>query len=140
MMAGDAYADHDLVVAQLDGNPIDPSSDGDDWQELERVAEVEGRFRMHDGRHFAATFLLAQGVDLRTVQELMGQSSVKVTEGYTHVASEMARDATKRVGERLFGEGGTPLIMVLAEKLLLGRTRQREHRLSPSPVTHYPAV
>lgn len=108
MMAGDAYRDHDLVFARLDGGPIDPSTDWDEWQTLEAAAGVAGQFRVHDGRHFAATFLLAQGVDLRTVQELMGHSSVKVTEGYTHVASEMARDATKRVGEKLFGETGTP--------------------------------
>jgi integrase len=108
MMAGAAYADHDLVFARIDGNPVDPSSDWDEWQVLERVAGVEGQFRVHDGRHFAGTFLLAQGVDVRVVQELLGHSSVKVTEGYTHVASAMARDATKRVGERLFKEGGTP--------------------------------
>jgi len=108
MMAGGAYVDHDLVFAQLDGDPIDPSTDWDEWQVLEREAGVAGQFRVHDGRHFAGTFLLAQGVDLRTVQELLGHSSVKVTEGYTHVASAMARDATDRIGEKLFGEGGTP--------------------------------
>lgn len=108
MMAGGAYIDHDLVFARLDGGPIDPSTDWDEWQVLERAAGVEGQFRVHDGRHFAGTFLLAQGVDLRTVQEILGHSSVKVTEGYTHVASEMAREATKRIGEKLFGQGGAP--------------------------------
>ncbi|ABP55848.1 tyrosine-type recombinase/integrase [Salinispora tropica] len=55
-----------------------------------------------------ATLLLAQGVDIRVIQELLGHSSIKIAEGYTHVASKLARDATKRMGKRLFGTPGTP--------------------------------
>jgi len=42
------------------------------------------------------------------IQELLGHSSIKIAEGYTHVASKLARDATKRMGKRLFGTPGTP--------------------------------
>jgi hypothetical protein len=48
---------------------------------------------VHDARHTAGTLPLAQGVDIRTVQEALGHSEVRVTEGYTHVASDMARAA-----------------------------------------------
>lgn len=104
MMAGDAYEDLDLVFAQLGGWPIDPSTDWDEWQELEAEAGVEGMFRLHEGtRHFAASFLLALGVDIRVVQEILGHSSIKVTEGYAHVASKLAMDAVKKMGKTLLG-------------------------------------
>lgn len=103
MMAGGAYASLGLVFAGPDGSPVDPADDWQEWQELEREAGVEGMFRVHDGRHFAATFLLALGVDIRVVQELLGHSSIKVTEGYSHVASKMAMDAMKAAGRKLFG-------------------------------------
>lgn len=101
MMAGGAYAKHDFVFAGLDGEPVSPEADWREWQELEEEADVVGMFRLHDARHFAATFLLALGVDIRVVQELMGHSSVKVTEGYTHVASKMAREAAEKMGRKL---------------------------------------
>jgi len=41
-------------------------------------------FRFHDFRHTVATRLLEKGVDIKTVQEILGHSSIKVTERYTH--------------------------------------------------------
>jgi integrase len=101
LMAGDAYVDRGFVFAGLLGEPISPEADWREWQELEQEAGVAGRFRPHDGRHFAATFLLALGVDVRVVQAILRHSSVKVTERYTHVASRMARDAAEKMGRAL---------------------------------------
>src|SRR5690606_109815 len=54
MMAGAAYARHDLVFAEPDGSPIDPARDWREWHELLAAAGVR-RARVHDGRHTAAT-------------------------------------------------------------------------------------
>ncbi|MBW0091435.1 site-specific integrase [Pseudonocardia sp. KRD-184] len=100
--AGSAWQDLDLVFAQPDGSPIDPRRDWTDWQELTSAAGVRN-VRVHDVRHTAGTLLVAQGVHIRAVQEILGHSDVRTTEGYTHVASEIARDAAARMGRALWG-------------------------------------
>lgn len=101
--AGGAYAKHDFVFADPLGGPVDPAEDWREWKDILRAAGVRDS-RVHDGRHTAATLLLAQGVDIRVVQELLGHSSIKVTEGYAHVVGRMAREATDKMGRSLFRE------------------------------------
>jgi site-specific recombinase XerD len=56
-----------------------------------------GRLRPHDLRHTFASQLVMAGVDLKTIQELLGHSSYKTTEVYAHLAQDRLSDAISRL-------------------------------------------
>ncbi|MEY8517332.1 tyrosine-type recombinase/integrase [Lachnospiraceae bacterium 29-84] len=61
------------------------------------LAAIELHITPHMFRHTFATSLLEADVDIRYIQEMLGHSSINITEIYTHVAMSKQRDilATK---------------------------------------------
>jgi site-specific recombinase XerD len=62
-----------------------------------RVAGLPVNATPHTLRHSFATDLLAQGVDLRLVQEFLGHKNISTTQIYTHVTNKQLRDIHKKV-------------------------------------------
>ena len=53
------------------------------------------KYSAHKLRHTAATLMLQNGVDVRTLQEVLGHEHLNTTQIYTHVDSNSLRDAAQ---------------------------------------------
>ncbi|MCW2500641.1 MAG: Integrase, partial [Frankiales bacterium] len=105
----DYWNEHGLVFPNELGGPMDDRNDYRSWVRLLRTAKVR-RIRLHDGRHTAATLLLAEGIHPRVVMELLGHSTMRTTtDTYSHVLPALAQQAADTLDAALWGTGeGAP--------------------------------
>ncbi|VXC37720.1 Integrase [Nocardioides sp. AX2bis] len=100
-------ATHDLVFPAAAGGLIDPSRDHTEWKAL-LTASGTRDVRLHDARHTAATLLLLQGVDIRTVMAIMGWTEMATAQRYTHAVDELRRRAAMQMGALLWEDSAIP--------------------------------
>jgi integrase len=90
--AGSRWQEHGLVFTTTIGTPLDSANVTHNFQKALSDAKIRKQ-RFHDLRHCAATLLLAQGADLRTIMDVLGHSTITLTANtYAHLT-----DATRRV-------------------------------------------
>jgi len=77
-----------LFEGQLVGEKYDSRSLQLVLKQAVRKAGIQKPVTLHWLRHSYATHLLESGTDLRYIQELLGHSSSKTTELYTHVSTK----------------------------------------------------
>ncbi|MDA8334790.1 MAG: site-specific integrase, partial [Peptococcaceae bacterium] len=95
------YREKDLIVCLSDGRPWQPDNFSSDFAEFLTKAGLP-HMRFHDLRHTYATKLLEAGVDIKTVSEHLGHTSIKVTaDKYGHVTPRMKDRSAETMGQIL---------------------------------------
>lgn len=61
-------------------------------------AGITKKVHPHLFRHSLATLLIAEGVDIRIVQQILGHEQISTTEKYTQIALDLKRSAMTRAG------------------------------------------
>jgi integrase len=104
----DEWQETGFVFTTGHGTPVDPRNL---YREFRAVCEAAGigRWHPHELRHSAASLMLAEGVPLQVVADVLGHSSIRMTaDVYGHVLPPARREAadamTRALGEELPGE------------------------------------
>lgn len=82
------------------GNPITIHGIEDIYKKYAKKAQINAKSTPHYLRHTFATNLLANGADLRSVQEILGHASVATTQIYTEVTTTRKKQVLKKFNYR----------------------------------------
>jgi integrase len=114
---GPEWIDMGLVFTTGKGTPLEASNVHRDFKKLLKQAGLPHRVRVHDLRHSSASLLLNLGIPLKTIQTILGHSSIKVTADiYAHLAPQIERDAANALDRTFAKQAHDP---PKAAKLLL---------------------
>lgn len=109
----------DLVFPDRNGVKIKKISNAfsravDDLGLNQGISDPRQEVVFHTLRHTFASWLVENGTDLYTVKELMGHSTLAMTERYSHLGQNTLQNAVKSLGESLTKE---PIQVIYSNKL-----------------------
>lgn len=94
---------HWLFPNRIGSNHVHGSTARVAFNRAREACGFDDRFTPHTLRHSFATRLLELGVDIRIVQILLGHSSLRSTEIYTHLTEPLRRDLRRLLGDFFAG-------------------------------------
>lgn len=83
-----------------EASPLTPRSVQRMVEKYAKVAGITKKVTPHTLRHSFATDLLMNGADIRSVQSMLGHSSITTTQIYTHITNQQLRDVHKAFHDR----------------------------------------
>jgi integrase len=105
IIIGDSY-DHTYdgyLIRYPDGKRVPPDSLSQRFRNFVRKHGLK-EVRFHDLRHSCASILYAMGVDLLTIQEILGHANLSTTLIYTHIINDRRDQALEKMSGRLTGK------------------------------------
>jgi integrase len=100
---GSAWIDSGCIFTSSVGTPIDPRNLYREFQKVCRNAGL-GDWHPHELRHSAASLMLAQGVKIQVVSQVLGHSSIRMTaDVYGHLLDPDRKEAAQAMGTMLWG-------------------------------------
>jgi integrase/recombinase XerC len=91
-----SLTDNDLVFIGKQGKPLDPGVFQREIRHLRNLLNLPETTTPHAFRHSFATHILANGGDLKSIQELLGHTDLTTTQKYTKVESKHLLDMYKK--------------------------------------------
>jgi integrase len=102
LKAGEAYDDSGWLVADELGRPLYPDTVSERFEDLVKAAGLR-RIRLHDCRHTAASLMLADGVPVKVVADMLGHDPRVTLATYAHVIPGMGEQAGAALSAALLG-------------------------------------
>lgn len=97
MEVGDAFVDSGFVFTNDHGRMMHPRSIQDHFKRSIKKAGLPN-LHFHCLRHTAASLMLYNGVDIKTMQEVLGHEEIQTTlDVYTHVMENRKQEAQKAI-------------------------------------------